>query len=244
MVTRPREQARSLGDALEHAGARVIYCASIRIADPPDPEPFRAAIRRLDSFDWVVLTSVNGVARFFDEVAAAGAGAALAGLRFAAVGPATAAAIEAHGVSVDVMPAEFRGDAIPAAMQPRIQPGCRVLLPRAAGGNPELAAGLIRIGAQVTDVESYRSVPDLKDIGVVREALDANLVDLIAFTSPSAVSYFIDMVQRSLGDITVAAIGPITAARARDLGLRVEIEAKEHSVQGLVAAIVSYFGST
>lgn len=245
IVTRPREQAHVLGNALEQAGARVLYCAAIRITDPLDPVPFRAAIRRLHEFEWVVLTSVNGVQRFFDEAAVAAVPPdTLAKLRYAAVGPATAAAIEAQGLAVEVVPAEYTGAAIPAAMSTLLKPGARVLIARAANANPELPTGLRAAGADVVDVESYRSVPDLAAIEEVREALDRNSVDLIAFTSPSAVTYFTQAVDRPLSNVPVAVIGPITATRARDLGLRVEVEAAEHSVPGLVAAIVSFFNDT
>jgi len=243
VVTRAREQARALGDALEQAGAQVLYCAAIRITDPEDAAPFRAAVQRLREFDWVVLTSVNGVARFFEEVARLGVDArVLHALRFAAVGPATAAAIEEHGFEVGVIPGKYLGAALPAAMRAQLKPGARVLLARAAGANPELPQGLLDAGARVEDVESYRSVPDLAEIERVRSALEAGVIDLFTFTSPSAVSYFVQMVQRRVEMIPVAAIGPITASRARDLGLRVEVEASEHSIPGLVAAIASYFG--
>lgn len=242
VVTRARQQASTFGDALRAAGARVIYCAAIRIADPVDPEPFRSSVRRVHEFDWIVLTSVNGVARFFDEMQRASVGfAALKSARFAAVGPATAAAIESHGFIVDVMPSEFTGAALPGAMRDVLRPGARVLIPRAAGGNAALPAGLLEAGAHVTDVESYCSVPDLEDIERVRDALDRQEVDLLTFTSPSAVSYFVDLVQRPLNSVPIAAIGPITASRAVEAGLHVAIQAEEYSIPGLVAAIVVWF---
>jgi len=245
VVTRAREQARALGSALEQVGARVVYCPAIRIADPVDPAPFLDAVRRLHDFEWVVLTSVNGVERFFAAVESAGIDrAALSALRFAAVGPATAAAIESHGCSVDVIPAAYLGSAIPEVLGPMLRAGTRVLLARAAGADPRLPEGLAAAGAEVVEVESYRSVPDLAGIGSVQAALDRDLVDLIAFTSPSAATYFTQAVHRPLSMVPIAAIGPITAARVRDLGLRVDIEAAEHTIPGLVAAIVSFFGGT
>lgn len=244
VVTRAREQARDFGDRLGEAGANVLYCAAIQIADPEDLEPFRDAVRRIDAFEWIVLTSVNGVARLFDEVERSGVGPGkLARARFAAVGPATAAAIEARGFRVDVIPAEYTGAALPAAMRAGLRPGSRILISRAAGGTPVLAAGLIAAGAEVVDVESYRSVPDLGDLELVRSALDSQGVDLLTFTSPRAVSYFIEAVQRPLNHVPIAAIGPITASRVRASGLPVAIEAAEHSVAGLVSAIVTWFAS-
>src|SRR5262245_11806622 len=189
VVTRSRAQAHDLGDRLTALGAHVIYCPAIRIAEPADPGPFRAAAAAIDTFDWLILTSTNGVRAFFDEV---GTNQLPVDLQVACVGPATAAALREHGVEPAAMPDEFVGSEIAAVLAGRISRGTRVLLARGAGGSRELPERLRVLGAQVFDVDSYRSVPDLENIGALQRELDAQAVDLITFTSPSTVSNLLE----------------------------------------------------
>jgi uroporphyrinogen III methyltransferase / synthase len=242
VVTRARAQAADLGQPLEALGAAVIYCPTIRIAPATDPLPLQRALQTLQAFDWLVLTSANGVEAVLAELQRQGqARAALAGVRLVCVGPATAAALRRNQLEPAVMPEEFVSREIASALADQLQPGARVLLARAAGADPELPRRLRDLGARVTDIEAYHAVPDLASVEEVRSSLIAQEVDLITFTSPSTATYFVAAVGDLARSVALAAIGPVTAARIRELGFRVSIVAAEHTASGLVAAISDYF---
>jgi uroporphyrinogen-III synthase len=243
VVTRAREQAEDLGSQLAALGAHVIYCPAIRIAPPEDPTPFQQAVREISRFDWVVVTSVNGVAALVAEWQRQGYPRdKFSDVRMACVGPATAAALRDAGVEPQAMPDEFVGAEIAVTLAGRIRRGERtVLLARAAAGDPELPRRLRELGADVTEVESYRSVPDLENLPVVRAGLEAGTIDVVTFTSPSAATYFLEASGWDARSAVVAAIGPVTAARLRALGVRPEIVANEHTASGLVNAIAGFF---
>ena len=158
VVTRPRAQAAGFVDALGAAGADVIPCPTIEIVPPASWAPLDAAIARIESYDWVVLTSVNGVEMFFARLRALHRDVrALHRARFAAVGPETAAALDMRGIVVEVMPEEFRAEAVAAAMRTAGMAGARVLLARAAGAREIPPALLREAGAAVEEVASYES---------------------------------------------------------------------------------------
>jgi uroporphyrinogen-III synthase len=242
-VTRSRAQAPELGDRLRAAGADVVYCPAIRIVEPADARPFREAVAEVDSYDWLILTSTNGVRVFFAELARQGRSELPRGLQVACVGSATAAALRERGVEPAAMPSEFVGSAIPAAMTGKVGAGTRVLVARGAGGGQELPEQLRALGALVTDAESYQSVPDLDNLSELRRELSAGTIDLITFTSPSTVSFLLEGLGAAPRGVALAAIGPVTAARMLELGLEPAVVAPEHSIPGLVAAIVLHFSS-
>lgn len=244
VVTRARHQAQDLGQQLEKLGARVIYCPAIRIAPPDDLAPFQAAVQQLDNFDWLILTSANGVTSLMEELKRQGKAMRLpAHLRVAAVGPATAAALQEHGVETAVVPEEFTSDRIAdlvLAAGPRAQ---RVLLSRGAGANPELPVRLRAAGADVVDVQSYRSVPDLSNLSEVDALLARGAIELITFTSPSTAEHLLRGLSGPLDQVRFAAIGPVTAQRLRELGRSADIVARDHTADGLVRAISDYYTS-
>ncbi len=243
VVTRARAQASDLGDRLAKLGAEVLYCPAIRLAPPADAQPFQRAVQELDRFDWVVLTSVNGVAALLGELERQGRGALdLATKRVACVGPATAEALRARGVTPQAMPAEFVSAGIATVLDEWIRAGQRrVLLVRGAGGTPELPARLRDTGADLSEVEAYRSLPDRESLAGVRALLAERAVDLITFTSPSTVTYFVEAVGEIPERVLLAAIGPVTADRMRELGLAPDIVAPDHTIPGLVRAVSSFF---
>lgn len=240
VVTRARHQAGELVDLLEALGADVVAFPTIRIDGPEDPEPLQRAVRSLSSYDWLVFTSRNGVERFWRVLDAAGGGAeALTGLMVACVGGGTASALEAHGRRADVVPDDQVGEGLLRAMlDTGGVDGARVLLARAAVARDVLPNGLRQHGAIVDDVETYRTLPDTEGAAEMRAELDAGRIDALTFTSPSAVRNFVDSVGYDLGEVVVAVIGPVTGDAARDLGLRVAVTAEDHSVPGLVRALV------
>ena len=241
-VTRAASQAYELAEPLRQLGAQVDVASLIRVQPAPFEGELRAALADLNSFDWLVFTSVNGVELFLEALRRqGGAEAALARLRIACVGPATAAAAARHGLHADALPDEFIGDALPAALaaQGSLQ-GKRVFLARAGGARSALPEGLRERGARVSDVEVYRSVADEAGATALRALIEADLIDVVTFTSSSTVRYFCSLVG-SVGRALVASIGPATSDTARQLGLTVAIEADPHTVEGLVTAISRHF---
>lgn len=253
VVTRPRDQAREMVAELERRGAEAIVFPAIRIDGAADPRPLSRAAARAGSYDWIVLTSTNGVQRFWEAFEAAGGRVDdLLGVRFACVGPATRRELEARGVRAEAMPSRYLGAEIADALtrahiaacggvrRERPLEGVRILLPLAAGAAEVLERGLRARGAAVDRVEAYRSVPDVEGAAELRRRLAGGGVDVVTFTSPSTVDAFVDAVGAELGDVLVAAIGPVTAAAARRHGLRVGVEAGDHTVLGLVEALVRH----
>ena len=243
VVTRARAQARELGEQLEGLGAEVLYCPAIKIAEPSDSKPFTRAVGDIASYEWLILTSTNGVRAFFEELARQGGVQLPETVHVACVGPGTARALRTHGAEPSAIPEEFVGSAIAGVLAGRVRSGTRVLLARGAGGNRELPEQLQKLGAEVTEVESYRSVPDLEKLGLLAQALKDRSVDLITFTSPSTVVYTVEGLGGLPGGVGLAAIGPVTEARMRELGLQAAVVAPEHSMPGLVAAITEYFAA-
>lgn len=249
LVTRARAQASELVEALRALGAEAVEFPAIQIAPPSDNfAALDRAIARLSMngvapvYDWVVLTSVNGVEMFWSRIRAAGKDArSLGGVRLAAIGPATAAALEARGLVPDVVPGQFVAEALLGAIPNPA--GQRFLLPRADIARAALREGLEAAGAEVEEVEAYRTI-----LGQPTEAERADLiergVDILTFTSSSTVRNFVQQLGPEVARMVaagalVAAIGPVTAQTAREFGLRVDIEANEHTIPGLVEAIVA-----
>lgn len=243
LVTRTRQQASALSARLRALGAEAIELPTIRIAPPGDWASLDATIASLASFDWVVFTSVNGVGYFCTRLKAAGLDArALHGVQLAAIGPATAAELDAHGLRADYVPGEYIAEAIAAGLGD--VHGLRVLLPRADIARPTLADLLREGGAEVVEVAAYRTLRP--------ETNPAELGDLLArvtvatFASSSTVRNLAAMADDADLDLpqvlehaTVACIGPITAETAREMGVPVQIVAQEYTIDGLIEALVN-----
>lgn len=242
VVTRPREQSRSFSRALVDRGAAVVEFPTIRIGPTPEPERLEEALRSLDGYDWVVFTSVNGVRRTFETMERLGLdGRALSASRVAAIGPGTAGRLRKRGVDVDVVPGEYRAEALAAAILDAMEPAAaRILLPRAAGAREVLAATLREAGAEVEEVAAYRTERVAEDATSMRKMLRAGRVDWLTFTASSTVRSFAELVGREQGSARVAAIGPITAGTARERGFRVDAVAEEYTIPGLVDALVRH----
>jgi len=244
VVTRPRSQAAAMVAAIEDLGGEVIQFPTIRIRQANDPEPLRQAARDVDRFDWVVFTSVNGVAHFWSALRESGRDSrSLAGVSLCAIGPATAAALEMEGVRADLVPERFVAESVVEALAAETDlRGTRILLPRADLARETLPQGLRALGADVVDVVAYQTSPDAAESDSLRNRLQAGSVDVITFTSSSTVQNFVDLVGTSLGRARVASIGPVTSATARKLGLSVDVEADEYTVPGLIRAILKHLG--
>ena len=241
VITRPRSQAAPLVAALEDLGARAILFPTIEIVPVSDKAQIDQAIDRLDSFDWIIFTSVNGVSLFWDRMQSRNPDAAgLGAPRVAAIGPATAAELHRRGASPDFVPDEYVADRIPDGLGD--VSGLNVLLPRAARARQDLAFDLKNRGAVITDLAVYDTISPTPDHAAVAELKHG--VDAVTFTSSSTVQHFVEMTSEMpdiLGHSLVACIGPITAATARELQIRVDIVAPEYTTEGVVKALVQLF---
>src|SRR6266542_2992904 len=242
-VTRAALQAASLSEKLADLGADVIEMPATRIARL-DSSELREIMSHLDEFAWLLFTSQNGVAIFWDNLLASGQDSrALAPLRIGAVGPATAAALLVRAITVDIVPERFVAEGLLEKLRERDDvAGGRVLYVTAENAREILPNGLRELGADVTVIEAYRSAPDESGAERMRKRIAADRIDLITFTAPSAVRAFVDAVgAESVMRVPAASIGPVTSDAVRAAGIEVKIEAKESTIDGLVAAIADAY---
>jgi uroporphyrinogen III methyltransferase/synthase len=242
-VTRPSGQSEGIIAGLSALGAKALARPTISIGDPKDPEPLHRAVENLESYDWIVFTSANGVVRFWEVLGGPRADAPLpGGTRVAAIGPATAEALVDRGVYPAVVPEEYVAEAVADALVGIGElDGRRVLLPRAAGARKVLPERLMAAGAEVDEVVAYEAQPDAEGIAALRADLERRAVDMITFTAASTVRHYVEIAGPDLGAARVAVLGPITAAAARLAGVRVDAEAAEYTVRGLLRAICDYY---
>ncbi len=254
VVTRPAEQAASLARPLEALGAEVLLVPTIRIVPRPLDDKVRRILAGLGVYQCVVFTSVNGVAVFFGYLEELGAGpAALAGAATAAIGPATAQALEDRGIPCDVVPEDYIAEGLLTALDRRgiASAGARVLIPRAREARSVLPDTLREHGALVDVLPVYDTLP-ADELAVPAERIEA--ADFITFTSSSTVREFVRLIEAEaagagrplaerLAGARLCSIGPITSATLREHGLPVAIEASTYTTAGLVAAISAAAGS-
>jgi uroporphyrinogen-III synthase/uroporphyrinogen III methyltransferase/synthase len=244
VVTRNKGGEDALAGRLRALGAEVRELPAIVFAPPADPAPLDAALRDLGRFDWAVFASATAVESTLERLGLLGLSpAALAPLSLAAVGPATAAALARAVRAPDVVPAEARGEAMAAALAPRVR-GRRVLLPRPAEGRPELLEGLRAAGAEVAAVEAYRTVPAPPEaIRPLAAWLEAGEVAAVAFASPSAVAAVVAGLggrAALLRQVPLAAIGPTTSDALRKAGLEVAAQPARYTAADLAEAIARF----
>lgn len=247
VVTRAAAQAAPLVALLERAGARVLLAPAIAIEPPPSWAPLDAALDELGAFDWVVFTSVNGVAMVDARLRARGGDwSAVAARRVAAIGPATAKALAAHGVRADVVPDEYRAEGLVEHLRNRVGRGDRVLLPRAAQTRDVLVQELRRLVAEVREVPAYVTRRVETSAPAVRAALAAREVDAVTLTSSSTARHFAEMLSDGerrawLDGVAVACIGPITAATAAEYGIATAVMPREYTIPALARALEEHF---
>ena len=252
VVTQSHEQARDLVDALETLGAQAIEAPTFRLAPAEDPEAVDRAAATVDTYAWVIFESANAVARFLGALTRGPRDLrALGGVSVCAIGPSTAERLVAHGIKPDVVIHEFRAEGVADTISiERPIAGQRVLLVRPDHPHDVLAPDLTRRGAIVTDLIAYRTAPESPDAPAVqnlyRRLLDGH-VDAVTFTSATGVRRFAELFgEEQAADLlnitVVAAIGPVTAAAADELGIQTTVMPDEYTVDGLVKALVNYFG--
>ena len=274
LVTRAREQAGALSERLQAVGAIPVEFPVIRIVPPQNWEPLDSALGKLFLADaalqgdgqghpyyaWLIFTSANGVNIFCERLLNLGFHTQnMSGVRVAAIGPATAAALARYGITADLVPGEYVAESVAAAIIKDAQrlgealEGKRILLPRAAEARQVLVTELQQAGATVDEVAAYTTGAAASDDELGREVLhflQNSEIDIITFTSSSTVRNFIQWLTNCDADelltrnpqLKIACIGPITSQTARELGLKVDIEAREFTIDGLVEAIVQSEG--
>jgi uroporphyrinogen-III synthase len=286
LVGRARHQASALSRELKKLGAQVLEIPFIEIRKPRSYQPLDSALKNLATYDWLILTSVNGVEAMWarmdklklnnvrfreghefvlepalsERSESKGADANTKSetasavevhrLHIAAIGPATKKAVEQRGVKVDVVPKEYVAESVVQSLRRRVK-GKRVLLVRAKVARDVIPRELRRAGARVDVVEAYETVVPQSSRARLRAALKnpRRRPHVITFTSSSTVRNFVTLlgdsrVPLSLDGILTASIGPVTSSTLRELGLGVDIEAKEFTVPGLVDAIIAHVEST
>ncbi len=248
LVGRARHQAGALSGELRKLGATVLEIPFIEIRKPKSFKPLDAALENLAEYDWLILTSVNGVDAMWERLAKLRlTKTKLRHLRVAAIGPATKKAIEKSGVKVDVVPKEYVAESVVRSLRRRVK-GKRVLLVRAKVARDVIPTELRKAGAQVDVVEAYETVVPQSSRTRLRSALKnpRRRPHVVTFTSSSTVRNFVALLGKTrtnLNGIELASIGPVTSSTLRELGLRADIAAKEFTIPGLVKAIVSAVSS-
>jgi uroporphyrinogen-III synthase len=247
LVGRARHQAGALSGELRKLGADVIEVPFIEIRKPKSFKPLNEALKNLAQYDWLILTSVNGVEALQERMKTLRlTKRALRHLRIAAIGPATKKAILRLGLKVDVVPEEYVAESVVRSLKSKVQ-GKQVLLVRAKVARDVIPHELRRAGASVDVVEAYETVVPLSSRKRLRAALQHphRRPHVVTFTSSSTVRNFIALLgsqarpkPRRLKGILTASIGPVTSSTLRQLGLPVDIEARQFTIPGLIDAIV------
>ena len=253
LVGRARHQAGSLSTELRKLGAGVVEIPFIEIRKPKSFQPLNTALKNLQSYDWLILTSVNGVEAMWERLRKLHiTNRSLRRLKIAAIGPATRKAIETRGARVSVVPKEYVAESVVKSLRKQVK-GKRVLLVRAKIARDVIPRELNRAGAQIDVIEAYETVVPKTSRSRLRTALKnpENRPDVIAFTSSSTVRNFVSLLGAggggssrrrrpgNLEGVTLASIGPVTSATLRELHLGVDVEARQYTIPGLIRAIVA-----
>ena len=251
VVGRARHQASALSSGLRELGATVFEIPFIEIRKPRSHKPLDSALKNLRDYDWLILTSVNGVHAVWHRLHRLGlTNKQLKHLKVAAIGPATKKAIEKQGIKVNVVPEEYVAESVVQSLRDRVA-NKRVLLARARVARDVIPRELRKLGAQVDVVEAYETVIPKSSRTRLRAMLkDSNhRLHVITFTSSSTVRNFVTLLGKNmwprprkaspLDGIRLASIGPITSSTLRELGLPVDIEANEYTIPGLIKALES-----
>ena len=253
LVGRAPHQASALSSGLRALGAEVFEIPFIEIRKPNSYKPLDAALNKIRDYDWLILTSVNGVEAVWQRLETLRIDKkALQHLEVAAIGPATRTAIEEQGMNVVVMPRQYVAESVVQSLRDRVK-GKRVLLARARVARDVIPRELGKLGAEVDVVEAYETVVPESSRVRIRELLEdaSRRPNVITFTSSSTVRNFVALLGDELcgrgrphhtgpcSGIQFASIGPVTSATLRELGLPVDIEAKEYTIPGLIKAIAA-----
>lgn len=247
VITRPEEQSEFFMSRLLERGAEPFLFPVIETIPPESWELLDAAIQKLDGYDGLIFTSVNGVKFFMRRLKEKGKDIReLKGLKLYAIGSKTEKAVNALGINVDVVPESFVAESLIESMGKENIKGKKFLLPRASVAREILPDQLRAQGAEIDVAPAYQTVRPQTDTGELINRLKEGTVDAITFTSSSTVTHFMGLVgadlMPQLNKIAIACIGPVTAKTAEKAGLKVNIMAEEYTVDGLIAALEKHFG--
>jgi uroporphyrinogen-III synthase len=244
IVTRARHQAGRLSRELEALGAIVIELPAIEIVPPDSYEPLDTALENLQQYQWLIVTSANTARVLSERMDMLGLTAAsFSNVRCAAIGSATARALQESGLHIDVVPAAYVGESLVEALRDHVS-DARILLARAAIARDLVPEELRRRGAVVDAVDAYNTVIPPASIGLLKETFSkSRQPDAITFTSSSTATNFVQLLREAgvahiPAHIRAISIGPVTSATLRELGWEPSAEADPHDVPGLVQAIV------
>ncbi|GJQ58755.1 MAG: uroporphyrinogen-III C-methyltransferase [Candidatus Scalindua sp. AMX11] len=245
VVTRSRDQASEFSDRLFDLGADVIEFPTISITGPDDFGPLDKEIKRLDSTDWVIFTSVNGVDSFFQRIFDLGGDVRdLKGVKICAIGPATTEKVREFHVKVDCQPPKYVAESVAEVLNTvEDLKGKRILMPRTDIARSYLPEELQKLGADVADIIAYKTVIADNEDDAVLEKLKSGAVDIVTFTSSSTVRNFVQIIGKdNLDDfkekVQFASIGPITTKTIEEMDIPLSIKADEYTIPGLVKAIL------
>ncbi len=246
LVTRASTQANGLTQALIDQGATVWEMPTLEIVPPSSWQSLDQALQQLDQFDWLILTSSNGVDGVLKRLQGLGIPkTALSGLKIAVVGQKTAQALATYGYQPNFIPPQFIADSLVAHF-PEPLSGLRILFPRVeTGGREMLVQAMTAAGATVVEVPAYESQCPTQLDPKIAEVLSQQRLTLITFTSGKTVKHFCQLVggfgraSQLLSSVTIASIGPQTSHACLDYLGHVDIEAQEHTLEGLVQAILA-----
>jgi uroporphyrinogen-III synthase len=258
LVGRARHQAGALSSGLRKFGAEVLDIPFIEIRKPQSYKSLDRALLGISDYDWLILTSVNGVEALWERLRKLRIDRKRLGhLKIAAIGPATKRAIEEHGLKVNVVPREYVAESVVASLRSKVA-GKRVLLARAKVARDVIPRELGKLADRVDVAEAYETIVPQSSRRRLRAALAStrNYPDVITFTSSSTVKNFVALLPKSrksagaqwmtknlikqLENASLASIGPVTSSTLRELGLRVDIQAREYTIPGLIDAIVAH----
>lgn len=248
LITRARTQASVLAEKIEFLGGEPWEFPTIEIVEPDDFSPMDNAISEIESYDWLVLTSVNGVQSFMSRMKHLRKDIRnLNNIKIVAIGPKTRDEIEKYGIFCEFMPEEFVAEAIIEVFKQHDLKDKKVLLPRADIARKILPETLKSIGAEINEVTAYKTIEGAGDTEELVKLLEEKKIHVFTFTSSSTVKNFISKlgnrnVQELLKDTIIACIGPITSATAKNLGLKVDVEAEEYTIDGLLKSILEFYG--
>ncbi len=237
VITRAEHQSEGLAAAFERAGARVELLPLLEVVPPADPRPLERAAAEAVSYDWIVFTSANAVEAFLPLT-----GPLRSGLRIAAVGPATAAALRAFGSEPHLTARKAEAEGLAVDLAPRIA-GKRVLLPQAADARPALLQELKEAGAEAVAVVAYdkRLPPDAPARAAA--LFSTTPIGWVTFTSPRIVRHFVELLgadwERRKGELRAVSIGPVTSAELRRHGIEPAAEAARPGEGEMVGAVIS-----
>jgi uroporphyrinogen III methyltransferase / synthase len=245
LVTRAEHQTKELSRLFLERGAMPAEMPVIRISPPRTWKELDKAILNLESYHWIVFTSVNAVEMFWRRLKAKKLDSRkFGGTKIGAIGPATAGALEARGLRPDYVPKIYTSRGLLAGLNKQDVSGRRVLLPRADIAGNELNDGLIKLGAKVRQLTAYRTATVTNSISQAKQMLLSGEIDVITFTSASTVNSLLDILGQKwevIKQARLACIGPNAAAALADKGLKADIIAREHTMPGLVLAVERYF---